>query len=187
MTIYTKKGDAGETTIFQKGRGKIIMISKASALIDVIGALDEANSYIGVIASYLKSSDQKIKNKVYLSRIFHIQRNLFAISSALAGAKISLKSLEVKMFEKEMDRMDKDLPVLSNFILPGGSPVGAQLMYARTLVRKAERKIVLLTQKSKIESQKIILIYMNRLSDYLFVLARRVNIESKVKEIKWKT
>ncbi len=177
MAIYTKKGDRGETSIIGKKKGETIRISKASALIDTIGAIDEANSYLGIVAFKLGNKSSQIKE---------IQRSLFTIGSILAGANILPKGFITKKLELDIDRMDRELPKLTNFIIPGGSEISSHLMYARVLVRKAERRIVFLTQHCKFKFQGSILVFMNRLSDYLFVLARWVNNKNKVKETEWK-
>jgi cob(I)alamin adenosyltransferase len=186
MSIYTKKGDKKETSIFSKKGGKAMRLSKADPLIEAIGAIDEANSYLGIIVSKLKTQKSKVKTKTQKLKLEEIQRNLFTIGAVLAGANVEIKKGSTKELEKEIDRMGKELPKLTKFILPGGSVISAHLMYARALVRKAERRVVFLTQKSKLKSQNSILEYMNRLSDYLFVQARRVNYKNKIEEVKWK-
>jgi len=161
MSIYTKKGDRGETGIFNGKR-----LSKNSLLIEAIGALDEANSWLGVVGG-----------------LEDIQKDLMTISSILAGADLKLPSTKTKKLEKEIDRLDKILPPLKYFILPGGSETGAKLHFARALVRRAERSLVSLEIKNyKVE----ILAYMNRLSDYLFMLARFANFQDGTREVEWK-
>ena len=184
MPIYTKTGDDGTTAIFTKKDGRSIRISKSDSLIEAIGAVDGANSYFGIITSEIK---QKTENKSLAKNIEEIQRDLFTVGAILAGANFELKKLRTEELEKEMDRMEKELPKITGFILPGGSEVSAHLMYARTLVRRAERRIVALTLNSYPLIHNSITKYINRLSDYLFVLARWVNHQSKIKELKWKT
>ena len=190
MSIYTKKGDDGKTSIFKKKEGKTVRVSKASLLVEVIGSVDEVNSYLGIITSKLKTQKLKLKNSIQNSKIEEIQRNLFEIGSVLAGADILLKDLKVEKLEKEIDRIENKLPKLTGFILPGGLEISAQIMFARTLVRRIERKIVWLIDRSGNKSNnnkfREIIPYMNRLSDYLFVLARWINYKNRVKEIKWR-
>lgn len=183
MKIYTKKGDKGETSIFSKKGGKEIRLSKADPLIDTIGVVDEVNSYLGVVLSEIKNQKSKVKFTITKSKIEDIQRNLFTIGAVLAGANLTLKNLKTKKLEIEIDKMEEELPKLTNFILPGGSVVSAHLMYARALVRRAERSVAALSETEKISPS--VLKYLNRLSDYLFILARYQNLISGRKEKLW--
>ena len=163
MAVYTKTGDKGTTGTFS---GKRIL--KSSKLINAIGAIDELNSYLGTIG-----------------KLAEIQRNLFTINSILSGAKLNFSKEFTKELEKEIDVMEGKMPVLSNFIIYSGSSKSTKLYYARALTRRAERYLVSLSQKSSIDNGNI-LIYLNRLSDYLFTLARYTNFKKKVKEEIWK-
>jgi cob(I)alamin adenosyltransferase len=177
MSIYTRTGDKGETGLFSSDRSKKIRVSKASPKIEAIGCIDEANTFLGLAASFTR--DKKLKRK-----IFDIQRHLFEVGSILAGAKVVLyKDLPLQM-EKEIDEMDKVLPKLTNFILPGGGRGGSFLFMARTFVRRAERRVVALSKEEKISSE--VIIYLNRLSDYVYTLARFSNFREKKKEEIWK-
>ncbi|MDP3994902.1 MAG: cob(I)yrinic acid a,c-diamide adenosyltransferase [bacterium] len=159
MSIYTKKGDKGKTSIFNGKR-----LSKDSLLIEAIGSMDEANSWLGVIGGFED-----------------IQKDLMTISSILSGAKVDFSLSETEKLEKEIDGLEKKLPKLKGFTIPGGS--GAKLHFARTLVRRAERGLVSLEIKNyKLE----ILAYMNRLSDYLYMKAREENFKRGKKEEIWK-
>lgn len=180
MPIYTKKGDKGETSIFQKKNGRSIRLSKADLLIEAIGGVDEANSYLGIIASVTNKTPSTRTVKM---KIEEIQRDLFTIGSILAGANLNLTLGRVEGFEREIDEMDKKLPKLNNFILPGGSETSAHIMFARVLVRRTERRVVALAKRMPIKQE--LMKYLNRLSDYLFVLARWVNLQNEVKETKW--
>lgn len=177
MAIYTKRGDGGETSLFDKLSSQKKRISKASPRIGAIGAVDEVNSFLGVV-----SSDPNPKLKKILREI---QRELFLIGSILAGTKLRFYSTRIKRLEKQIDSFEKELPPLRNFILPSGTSSGAQLHFARSLVRRAERAVVRLNQKEKVNPQ--ILKYLNRLSDFLFMLARKVNSEAEIKEEIWKS
>lgn len=177
MSIYTKFGDKGKTTLFA---GKIV--SKANRRVNTYGTLDELNSYLGTILA-------KLKDKKLQKSLIKVQKDLFEIGAYLAN--FSKKdsqfekhlSEEVARFEKEIDDLTKKLPKLSNFILPGGSEVGASLHFARTLTRRAERRVVEVAEKEKVSKE--ILIYMNRLSDLLFMYARFINKKQKIKEVIW--
>lgn len=177
MSIYTKKGDKGETGLLKKVDGHSMRVSKSSCNTRAIGAVDEVDSFIGVVISL--SHDEYLKEKLK-----NIQNNLLTIGSILAGSNLKISESETKKLEKEIDECDKFLPALSNFIFPGGSPIAAHLQYSRTLARKAEREVVALNEESKVSPS--ILKYLNRLSDYLFTLARAENFKLKVKDEVWK-
>lgn len=172
MAIYTKKGDGGETSLFLK---KPTPVSKDSVRVSAIGALDEANSYLGVIVS------EKTELKKSMSEV---QKNLFVIGSILAGAKLRFSKTKTKKLERVIDRLEGTLPVLKNFILPGGGKVGAKLFFARALVRRAERTVVSLNLVEEVKPE--IMVYLNRLSDYLFMIAREVNSQEGFEEEVWK-
>lgn len=141
-------------------------MSKSSKLISAIGAIDELNSFLGIIKGLTK-----------------IQENLFIINAVLSGAKINFPKDAVKNLEKEIDKWEGTLPVQKNFIYYGGSKKSALLFYARALARRAERSLVEL----RIMNYELsILQYMNRLSDYLFMLARYQNFKLKTQEKFWK-
>lgn len=158
MSVYTKTGDKGETGTFAGKR-----ISKTSQLIKTIGAIDELNSFLGIAGG-----------------LTEIQKNLFTINAILTGAKIKLPEYATKKLEKEIDKMEGILPVQKNFLIYSGSRKATLIYFARALCRRAEREMVALGPKSEI------LIYINRLSDYLFVLARFTNHKKKIKEEIWK-
>ena len=168
--VYTKKGDGGATGLFGTKR----RVSKASVLIQAIGAVDEANSYLGIVIS------KSPQPQGLTPKLMKVQSDLFAIGSMLAGAEVEWKSRRVEEFEREIDQMEGQLPVQTHFILPGGSELSAHLFYARALVRRAEREMV------EVKVSGPILQYINRLSDYLFILARWVNFKNGEKEIFWK-
>ena len=175
MTIYTKKGDKGETTLFNSKTSQRALVAKDSLKISAIGAIDEVNSYLGIISFNKEPGLKRIIEK--------LQRELFTIGSILAGVNLRFYSTKTKYLEGEIDKMQRKLPAIKHFILPGGALIGSQLYYARALVRKAERAVVALNKKEEIKPQ--ILIYLNRLSDFLFVLARTVNKSRGVKEKYW--
>ena len=168
--IYTKKGDGGTTGLFGTKR----RVSKSSNLIRAIGAVDEANSYLGVVIS--KSPQPQGETL----RLRKIQADLFVVGSILAGGPTTLKLRRVQELEREIDQMEGELPVQKNFIIPGGCELSAHLFFARALVRRAEREMV------EVKVSGPILQYINRLSDYLFILARWVNFKNREKEIFWK-
>ncbi|MDO8621054.1 MAG: cob(I)yrinic acid a,c-diamide adenosyltransferase [Candidatus Levybacteria bacterium] len=179
MPIYTRTGDKGYTSFFNGQR-----ISKSDSRVDVYGTIDELNSAIGMaIAELIRIKDKGLSIKSELERI---QNDLLDIGSALANpASKPLNYLEkrVKEFEDFIDQMTKQMPILKNFILPGGGKTGALLHFARTVCRRAERNLVKLSENGKIDNN--IIIYINRLSDLLFTMARFANFKEKKKEIIW--
>lgn len=190
MPVYTKKGDDGKTGLFKNWnksefKDKNNRISKSSQIIKALGAIDEVNSFLGILK--IKIQKSKHKNTSKKSKIEGIQSDLMFINSVLAGSKIDIKGLSDKVIkmEEEIDKMEKKLPPLKNFILPGGSEVSSYLMYARTLVRRAEYELVSLKSSPIYHIPYTIYQYTNRLSDYLFILARWVNFKEKIKEKVW--
>jgi cob(I)alamin adenosyltransferase len=178
MKIYTRKGDKGETGLF--GTGK--RFSKSNLIFSVIGTVDEANSHLGLAASLVDPSLSH--QKILKNKIEQVQRELFNLGAILAGVKTSISKKIIKRFESEIDIWQKAMPERKNFILPGGSNSAAELFIARSVVRRLERKLVYLSEKQNIKPN--ILIFTNRLSDYLFVLARYINFQEKIKETIWK-
>lgn len=167
--IYTKKGDGGETGTFL-GR-----MPKSDPLAEALGSVDELNSWIGYCRSKLSvlSFQYSVEDKL----LKNIQGNLMTIGSMLAGSRKEISNREIKRLENEIDRMTEELPRLSNFIYPIG-----QIQLARAVCRRVEREVVRLANVRQI----IILKYLNRLSDYLFTLARWVNFKNGVVEEVWK-
>lgn len=178
MAVYTKTGDKGTTKVFDKKTGTLVGISKTSCKIASIGAIDELNSFLGVSKSF--SSDADFKNK-----ITQVQKNLFTINSILAGGKLKFSKVQTKKLEKQIDVWEGSLPVLKNFIIYGGSQESSLIYYSRALCRRAERSLVSFAKKEKVPES--VLVYFNRLSDYLFMLARSQNFRGEPKEELWKT
>jgi cob(I)alamin adenosyltransferase len=185
MKIYTKTGDKGKTSLFGGTR-----VPKYNLRIEAYGTVDELNSYIGLIR------DQKIDSHT-TEILLKIQNELFTLGSMLATPpekeilksgkerlnipKITEKSIE--LLENEIDIMNESLPPMSNFILPGGHTTVSFCHITRCICRRAERITTLLSDESTINSN--ILVYLNRLSDFLFVLARKLTIDNKAQEIPW--
>lgn len=165
MAIYTKRGDQGKTSLF--GQKKEIRVSKTSAKIAAIGTIDELNSFLGIVGD-----------------LSFVQKDLFTINSILAGAKLRFSSSKTKKLEKAIDKLEGSLPVLKNFIIYGGGKRGSLLFFARALCRRAERNLIAL---SKLQATSYeLLSYMNRLSDFLFMLARDSNYKERIKEKVWR-
>jgi cob(I)alamin adenosyltransferase len=179
MKIYTRTGDTGETSLIDGRR-----ISKADARIEAFGSVDELNAFLGLLR------DQPV-NENRGSLLVTIQDRLFTIGSNLAvpdQVKVefspALTTDDITFLELAIDRMDQELPPMRSFILPGGHPSVSFGHVARTVCRRAERHIVLLSAEHVVDP--LIIQYMNRLSDFLFVLCRKMAIELKIEEVPWK-
>ncbi len=173
--IYTKKGDKGFTFLFN---GK--KIRKDSLRTKAYGAIDELNSLIGFVISFLK--DKKIKEE-----LVKVQDDLFVIGGELAfSVKINKEDIEKRILRVEslIDELEDKLPKLTSFILPGGGNAGSLLQFTRAVCRRAERDIISLSKKQQVNNQ--VIAYLNRLSDFFFVLSRYINLKEKKKETTWK-
>lgn len=179
MKIYTKKGDKGETSLIGGSR-----VSKTHIRIEAYGTVDELNSVIGVIRD---TADDSSSEEFLVS----VQNLLFTIGSELASApdsKMAIPMLEedhIEQLEVQMDEMTDDLPELKNFILPGGDLTASHCHMARCVCRRAERRVVALAAEAEVDER--IIRYLNRLSDYLFVLARFYTMKHDGKETVWHT
>jgi len=171
--VTTKRGDDGSTGMADGTR-----VQKSNLLVKSIGELDELNSWVGLLCSL----DELHENKDYLRSI---QNRLFDIGGILATkSKVPLKKQYLLTLEKETANLNQKLPDLDNFILPGGSKESSFIHIARTVCRRAERSLIEAKESEKIEQS--CLVYINRLSDFLFVLARKVNLDSGNEELLWK-
>ncbi len=179
MKIYTKKGDSGTTQLIGGTR-----IPKHALRIESYGTIDELNSNIGLIR------DQEI-NSVYKSQLIEIQDRLFTIGSSLAAdpKKSTMKlpeidETDVTFLENLMDKMDEELPEMKFFVLPGGHTTVSYCHLARCVCRRAERMVTHLKETEEVDG--LILKYLNRLSDYLFVLSRKLTQDLGAEEQPWK-
>jgi cob(I)alamin adenosyltransferase len=178
MKIYTKTGDKGLTSLIGGTR-----VPKSSLRIECYGTVDELNSHIGLVR------DQEV-NAARRPLLKEIQDRLFTIGSALAAdpekSKMKLPDLhaaDVTLLEDEMDRLNLELPELRAFILPGGHPAVSHAHVARCVCRRAERLVIHLAEESFVA--ELVVIYLNRLSDFLFVLSRAMAHELGVEEVTW--
>lgn len=179
MKIYTKTGDTGSTSLFGGKR-----VSKAELRIETYGTVDELNAYVGLVR------DQEV-NKKRRAELVEIQDRLFTIGSILAtepgNTKVKVPALsdtDVQFLEKAIDAMDTQLPPMRSFVLPGGHQSVSICHVARTVCRRAERLLIALDAQEKVEPLTIQ--YLNRLSDYLFMLARKMTAELGAEETPWK-
>lgn len=178
MKIYTKTGDKGQTSLIGGTR-----VPKHHLRIESYGTVDELNSYIGLIRDQQISEHQQQVLK-------EIQDRLFTIGSMLASdpekSKMKIPDLhteDIELLEKEIDAMNEELPELRHFILPGGAQSVSFCHLARCVCRRAERICVHLSEESLVDDQ--VMVYLNRLSDYLFVLSRKLCFDLKIEENKW--
>lgn len=179
MKIYTKTGDKGDTSLFGGQR-----VPKDALRIEAYGTVDELNSVLGIVRA--DNTDTEID-----SVLGQVQNQLFDLGADLATPRSSnskkirrIEPSDANALEKLIDSMETNLKPLKSFILPGGSPVAARLHFARTVCRRAERAVVRLSRNEDIGDD--LTVYLNRLSDLLFVLARRANQLAQVAEIRWK-
>jgi cob(I)alamin adenosyltransferase len=178
MKIYTRTGDAGETSLFDDTR-----VKKDDPRVDAYGDVDELNAWLGLVRA--AGPDRSLEEA-----LVQIQRDLFAVGAGLADparkiagrvTKARLSDADVERLEQLIDRLEADLPPLRHFILAGGTPRGAALHVARSVCRRAERRIVAL--EPPVDS--VLLRYINRLSDLLFVMARSANHRAGSPETQW--
>lgn len=179
IKIYTKGGDKGKTSLLGGTR-----VPKYDERVNAYGTLDELNSFLGLLRDFNISSH-------YKQVIIGIQNFLFTAESYLAadspestGNLPELNEEQVLLLEKEIDAMNEELPELRSFILPGGHPVVSYCHISRTICRRAERIVILLAEEHPVD--EVIIRFLNRLSDYLFVLARKLTKDLGATEIPWK-
>ncbi len=179
MKIYTKTGDAGETGLFDGAR-----VSKADPRVDAYGDVDELGAWLGLIRAQQPSADLD-------AMLETIQRDLFAIGALVADPrhkiaprveKAALQAAAIAQLETWIDALEGELPPLRRFLLSGGAPAGAMLHVARTICRRAERRLVGLGPAA---IDALVLAYMNRVSDLLFVMARAANRRAGAAETEW--
>ena len=179
VALYTRTGDEGETGLFDGTR-----VSKHDLRVEAYGDIDELNALLGVVLAGSLDAD-------LAELVAELQRDLFALGSRLADprhrvaarvTKAELGPADVERLERWIDRLDAETPPLRRFILPGGSAAGAGLHHARTVCRRAERRIVALGEK---QVESALLVYTNRLSDLLFAMARVVNHRGRMAEREW--
>lgn len=176
--IYTKGGDQGETSLLGGTR-----VLKSHERVEAYGNLDELNAFVGLLRDHLTAShDQNI--------LLEIQNQLFIAEALIASdpdkptpGLPSLSKKYIETLEHEIDEMTTRLPPLTSFILPGGHPFVSYCHLARTICRRAERSVISLNQHQPVD--QIILQYLNRLSDYFFILARKTGSDVGVEQIRW--
>jgi cob(I)alamin adenosyltransferase len=179
LKIYTKMGDRGDTRLFDGTK-----VRKHDDRVEAYGDVDELNSFLGAAASFLQ-------DPTLTSMLAEVQKDLFSVGAILADpsfkhqarTKIQIPHERITALEDAIDRFETELPPLRQFILAGGGSGGALLHVARTVCRRAERRVVSLSEK--VEVNPVVIEYLNRLSDFLFVMARVVNHREGKEEILW--
>lgn len=178
MKVYTKKGDKGETSLLGGTR-----VSKTHLRIESYGTVDELNSHVGMLRDLADLRNEEL---------IWIQNKLFSIGSVLAMEKKEsswslpeIKAEDIAQLESWMDQMDELLEPMKNFVLPGGHPAVSQAHICRTVCRRVERLIIHLNENEEID--ELNLAFLNRLSDYFFVLSRWLSKEYRIEEIPWKS
>lgn len=181
MKIYTTTGDQGETGLFGGRR-----VLKDHDRIEAYGAVDEINAFLGQARALGLASDLD-------AVLAHVQNDLFTIGGDLATPEearvkqtqpLELRVDDIRRLEQAIDRLDAELPPLHQFILPGGTAIAAALHVARTVARRAERRVVSLAQGAQVHPQ--VIVYLNRLSDLLFVMARTANHRAGLPDVPWR-
>lgn len=182
MKIYTKQGDKGTTSVYAK---TVLKVDKDDAIIECYGTLDELNSHLGLIVSLLRAPNKTVNIDKQLEKaaleLEHSQVQLFSIGFALSDED-KLSDDCINDLENGIDTMSAQLPAQTTFILPGGSALSAHIHVARTVARRAERLLVSVSKSH--DTNPLALAYVNRLSDYLFVLARLCNHLMGIEDIK---
>ncbi|MEX0652234.1 MAG: cob(I)yrinic acid a,c-diamide adenosyltransferase [Candidatus Paceibacterota bacterium] len=169
--LFTGKGDDGTTSTF----GCNQRISKSSAIAEALGTLDEVNSFLGLCKVSSKESGFKILETSFESLVDTAQENLFIIQAELAGAKMTIAEEKVKAVEDIVNAIEKELPPIKTFFISGGTELASRFDVARTLARRAERRVIAVTEEGKQGVGKWTLAYLNRLSSLLYALARLSN------------
>jgi cob(I)alamin adenosyltransferase len=179
VKIYTKTGDLGETSLLGGAR-----VSKDHQRVAAYGDVDETNAALGAVRALAEGPLERL--------LLGIQKDLFAIGAQLADpthqvaakrAKTAVTTAHVRRLEKAIDAREEGLPPLRSFVMPGGTPAAALLHQARTVCRRAERSVVTLAREADVDRR--IIVYLNRLSDLLFVLARFENHRAGIREDRW--
>jgi cob(I)alamin adenosyltransferase len=180
--LYTRKGDGGTTKTF----GCDQRISKSSLVAEALGALDEVNSFLGIARARSTRRIFKIKTKEikFSDTILEIQQNLFIVQAEVAGATLFIDQEKIKNIEDVIDGIEKILPPINSFFISGSTELSATFDFARTLARRAERRVVAAKEEKKITVNANTLSYLNRLSSLLYALARISSHQEGVEEPK---
>lgn len=176
--LYTRKGDKGKTKIFGCNQS----ISKSSSISEALGALDETNSFLGICKVKSKESGFEIIGRNFSDIIHNVQKNLFIIQAEVAGADKSMTKDKIVELEKLIDASEKELPQIKTFFISGGTELAALFDTVRTIARRAERRVVAVSEEGKVKVGENSLAYLNRLSSLLYALARLSAQKSGINE-----
>lgn len=176
--LYTRKGDGGTTKTF----GCDQRVSKSSAVAEALGTLDECNSFLGVCKTNERAKDPLLEGYSFAGMIDWVQQNLFIVQAHIAGADKTIAQEKITHMEQAIDAIEKELPPIRTFFVSGGTPLAAQFDFARTLARRAERRVVGVSEEEKTKIAPEILVFLNRLSSLLYALARLANHRSGITE-----
>jgi cob(I)alamin adenosyltransferase len=179
LKIYTKTGDGGKTALLGGA-----MVSKSATRISAYGTVDELNSAIGACRSFGLDGRLDAFMERVQSDLFRVGAELASAGDAAARVPSPVGDADVRSIEEEIDRLDAELAPLKNFILPGGTPAASAAHLARSICRRAERVVVELSEKETVRGE--VVVYLNRLSDALFVAARSINAVAGAPERIWK-
>ncbi len=175
--LYTRKGDKGKTKIFHCKQS----LSKSSIVAEALGTLDEVNSFLGVIKAKINQGEPLIDSDVS-SFLQKMQENLFIIQAEVSGASKKINKKEILKIEKIINTIEKKLPPIKTFFISGATEISAQIDFARTLVRRAERRVVEVSEEGLVKVSSSTLSYLNRLSSLLYALARQEAFKSGINE-----
>ena len=177
--LYTRKGDNGTTKTF----GCDQRISKSSAIAEVLGSLDEINSFLGLCKVKAEKEKLILADGTNFSKMIHeVQKNLFIIQAEVAGSKMSITPDKIKEIEIIVDKIEKELPPIKTFFISGGSEIATFFDIARTIARRAERRVIGVSDEGKIQISDFTKAYLNRLSSLLYALARFSNYKFGISE-----
>jgi cob(I)alamin adenosyltransferase len=176
--LYTRGGDKGTTKTF----GCNQRISKSSAIAEALGAMDELNSFLGLVRAECQAVNLETTGRKFSDLIYQSQSNLFIIQAEVAGAPKTITGDKVKEVEKVIDAAEKEMPPIKSFFIPGSTQLGALFDVARTIARRAERRVIGVMAEGKTKIGPDSLAYLNRLSSLLYCLARLANWKSGIKE-----
>jgi cob(I)alamin adenosyltransferase len=180
--LYTRKGDDGSTKTF----GCNQRISKSSAVAEALGSLDETNSFLGILRAKTKDLEFQITNEKvkYAEVILEVQQNLFIVQAEVAGSDKKITEEKIKKVEYIVDEVEKVLPPITSFFVSGATEIGGMFDFARTLARRAERRVIAASEEGKITISVESRQYLNRLSSLLYALARISSHKEGKEEIK---
>ena len=178
MSLFTGKGDDGKTQIY----GCDQQMSKSSVIAEALGSLDEINSFLGICKVASEKSGFVVAGKSFSGIMHSLQEVLFMVQAQVAGFPMDLSADKVKELEGIVDSCEKELPPIKTFFISGGTELAAKLDFARTIARRAERRVVAASEEGKVKVQPEVLAFLNRLSSVLYALARLSNHLSGITE-----